>query len=52
MATRLQVIEEIKIEYEVPYVTNKGEIIDSTTIQINEQRQGISISYAIINPTG
>ncbi len=51
MAPRLKVIEEIKIDYEVPFITDRGERIDSTTIQINEQRQGVSISYALLNPT-
>lgn len=40
MALRLDIIEEQKIDYEVPYITRRGEIIGSTTIQINEQRGG------------
>jgi len=52
MATRQDVIEEIKIDYEIPYVTGRGEVIDSTNIQVNEHRKGISISYALLNPTG
>ena len=51
MAPRLKIIEELKIDYEIPYVTDRSEIIDSTTIQINEQRQGVGISYALLSPT-
>lgn len=51
MASRFKVIEELKISYEVPYISDRGEIIDSTTIQINEQRQGVSVSYALLDPT-
>lgn len=51
MSPRLNALEEIKIDYEVPFVSNRGEIIDSTTVQISEQRQGVSISYVLLNPT-
>jgi hypothetical protein len=49
MALRLDIIEEQKIDYEVPYITRRGEMIGSTTIQINEQRGGINISYALMS---
>lgn len=51
MASRLKVIQELKISYEVPYLTDRGEIINNTTVQINEQRQGVDISYALLEPT-
>jgi hypothetical protein len=51
MAPRLEVIQELKLSYEVPYLTDRGEIIDNITVQINEQRQGVDISYALLEPT-
>jgi len=51
MVSRLEVIEELKMGYEIPYLTDRGEIIDNLTVQINEQRQGISVSYALLEPT-
>jgi hypothetical protein len=50
MAPRINVLEEFKIDYEVPFITDRGEIIDTTTVQINEKRQGIDISYGLLNP--
>lgn len=51
MAQRLEIIEEQQIEYEIPYISRRGEIIESTAIQINEQVEGLSISYALISPS-
>ena len=51
MAPRLEVIQELKIGYEIPYLTDRGDLIDSITVQINEQRQGVDISYALLEPT-
>ena len=51
MPHRLQVIEELKIEFEVPYITGKGEVVDATTIQINERKQGVYFSYALSKRT-
>lgn len=51
MAPRLEVIQELKLNYEVPYLTDRGQIIDNITVQINEQRQGVDISYALLEPT-
>ncbi len=51
MTSRLEVVEELKLDYEVPYITDKGELVDSTTIQVNEQRQEIGISYALLHST-
>lgn len=51
MAPRLEVIQELKISYEVPYLTDRGQIIDNMTVRINEQRQGVDISYALLEPT-
>ena len=52
MAPRLKVIEELTISYEVPYITERGEIIDRTIIQINERRRGMDISYVLVDPAG
>jgi hypothetical protein len=52
MPHRLQVIEEIKIEFEVPYITGKGEVVDAATVQINERKQGVCFSYALSKRTG
>ena len=51
MALRLDVIEEAELSYEIPYLTGKGEVIDSSTVCINERRQGINISYALVECT-
>lgn len=51
MAPRLEVIQELKLSYEIPYLTDRGEIIDNITVHINEQRQGVDISYALLEPT-
>jgi hypothetical protein len=51
MALRLDVVEEVELSYEIPYLTGKGEAIDSTTVCINERRQGINISYALVECT-
>ena len=51
MAPRLEVIQQLKISYEVPYLTDRGEIIDNIIVRINEQRQGVDISYALLEPT-
>jgi len=51
MPSRNKVIEELKIDYEIPYVSARGEIIDSTTVQVNENRKGVSVSYAMLNPS-
>ena len=51
MAPRLEVVQELKLSYEVPYLTDRGQIIDNITVQINEQRQGVDISYALLEPT-
>jgi len=49
MASRLDVVEEVRLSYEIPYVTGKGEVLDSVTVQINEKRKGVGISYALVN---
>jgi len=51
VATRLELIEQLKLNYEIPYVSDKGEIVDSTTVTINEHRQGVSISYILCQST-
>jgi len=52
MASRLEIIEEQQIEYEIPFVTRRGETIRTTTIQINEKRGGVNVSYALTSPSG
>jgi len=49
MAPRLDVTEELDLRYEIPYVTGKGETMDSLAITVNEQRHGVSISYALVD---
>lgn len=51
MAQRLEIIGEQKIDYEVPYISCKGELVESSTIQINEEREGLYISYALMFPS-
>jgi hypothetical protein len=51
VASRLEVIEKVIIDYEIPYVSDRGESVNSTTVQINEWRQGIGISYALLECT-
>ena len=51
MSPRLNIVEELKIEYEVPFVSKKGEVIDHTAIQVNENRQGMALSYAMLDAT-
>lgn len=48
---RLEILGEQQIDYEVPYITRRGELIESTTIQINEHREGLYISYALMFPS-
>ena len=49
MVPGLDVIEELSLSFEIPYVTGKGEVIDSLTILINERRKGTYISYAFVD---
>ncbi len=51
MTSRLEVIEVVRIDYEIPYASDRGELVDSTTVQINEWRQGIGIGYSLLEPT-
>ncbi len=51
MSTRADVVEELKLTYEVPYVTGKGEVIDTLAVPISEERHGVSISYALVDYT-
>lgn len=51
MAQRLEIIEEQQIDYEIPYITRRGEIIENTAIQINQKIEGLSISYALMSPS-
>jgi len=51
MTNRLNVVEELKLSFEVPYVTDRGDVIDCLNVTVNECRHGIDISYALLEPT-
>ena len=51
MVPRIDVVEELELSYEISYLTGKGEAIDTLAVRINEQRQGVSISYALVDCT-
>jgi len=48
MTQRLNVIEELKLNFEVPYVSDRGESIDCVNVTLNECRHGVDISYALL----
>jgi hypothetical protein len=50
MTSRLELVELIDIEYEIPFTTDSGEMVKCTTIPINEWREGVGISYALLEP--
>ncbi|MBM4444599.1 MAG: hypothetical protein FJ020_04745 [Chloroflexi bacterium] len=52
MSHRLQVIEELKLDFEVPYITGRGEAIDSMTVPVNEREHGLYFSYDLLKRTG
>lgn len=52
MVARLKVIDKLRIDYEVPFVSDRGKILDHTIVRINERRKGVEISYALLDPTG
>jgi hypothetical protein len=49
--SRLKVIDKLRIDYEVPFVSDRGKILDHTIVRINERRKGVDISYALLDPT-
>jgi hypothetical protein len=49
--SRLKVIDKLRIDYEVPFVSDRGKILDHTMVRINERRKGVDISYALLDPT-
>src|SRR5512136_3491701 len=49
--SRLKVIDKLRIDYEVPFVSDRGKILDHTVVRINERRKGVEISYALLDPT-
>lgn len=51
MTQRLGIIEEQQIDYEIPYITRRGEIIENTAVQINEKIEDLNISYALMSPS-
>lgn len=50
MESRLKVIDKLRIDYEVPFVSDRGKILDHTIVRINERRKGVEISYALLDP--
>ncbi len=50
MNHRLNVIEELKLSFEVPYLSDRGETFDCLNITLNERRHGVDISYALLEP--
>jgi len=50
--SRLKFIDKLRIDYEVPFVSDRGKILDHTIVRINERRKGVEISYALLDPTG
>jgi hypothetical protein len=51
MESRLKVIDKLRIDYEVPFVSDRGKVLDHTMVRINELRKGAEISYALLDPT-
>lgn len=51
MSHRLQVIEELKIDFEVPFITGRGEAIDCMVVPINERKHGLYFSYNLLKQT-
>jgi hypothetical protein len=49
--SRLKVIDKLRLDYEVPFVSDRGKILDHTIVRINERRKGVAISYALLDPT-
>lgn len=49
--SRLKVIEKLRMDYEVPFVSERGKVLDHTIVRINERRKGVAISYAILDPS-
>lgn len=49
--SRLKTIEKLRLDYEVPFVSDRGKVLDHTIVRINERRKGVAISYALLDPT-
>ena len=49
--SRLKVIDKLRLDYEIPFVSDRGRVLDHTIVRINERRKGIEISYALLDPT-
>ncbi|MDM8001091.1 MAG: hypothetical protein QUS33_14175 [Dehalococcoidia bacterium] len=49
--SRLKVIDKLRLDYEVPFVSDRGKVVAHTIVRINERRRGVDISYALLNPT-
>jgi hypothetical protein len=50
--SRQKVIDKLRIDYEVPFVSDRGKILDHTIVRINERRKGVDVSYALLDSTG
>src|SRR4030042_5697467 len=51
MSHRLQVIEELKIDFEDPVITGRGAAIDCMVVPINERKHGMYFSYNLLKQT-
>jgi hypothetical protein len=49
--SRLKVIDKLRLDYEIPFVSDRGKVLDHTIVRINERRKGVEISYALLDPT-
>ncbi len=47
----LKVIEKLRLDYEVPFISDRGKVLDHTIVRINERRRGVAISYALLAPS-
>src|SRR5512137_2635487 len=50
--SRLKVIDKLRLDYEIPFVSDRGKVLDHTIVRINERRKGVEISYALLDTTG
>lgn len=46
--SRLKVIGKLRLDYEVPFVSDRGKVLGHTILRINEVRKGVAISYALL----
>lgn len=48
--SKLKVIDKLRLDYDVPFVSDRGKVLDHTIVRINERRKGVDISYALLDP--